>query len=320
METNIYQLGFSYIVLRMPEEMERPENLEKFKVTDDSELQRKIIAAADAEDVQPEEFQAEFHDEFHVNLAFYILEYTDNILEIENVLRKQQKSPHEVIRDAVRIFHTETGECRRTYFPGMGIPYAASLEEPGNRFHIWIDRMIGEMLKYDTIFTSILSLERQMIKSGAMILHSAYMCYDGTAVLFSAPSETGKSTQAALWEKYRGTRTINGDRSLLMRREDGWYAAGWPVCGSSEICHNESYPIRAIVMLKQAPENKVYPLKGFKAVRELMEQITINTWDSGFQMKVMDSLEMLLAEIPVYCLECNISEGAVECLEQVLEK
>lgn len=151
-----------------------------------------------------------------------------------------------------------------------------------------------------------------------MILHSAYMCYEDTAVLFSAPSETGKSTQAGLWEKYRGTWTVNGDRSLLIREEDGWYANGWPVCGSSEICNNKSYPVRAIVMLSQAKENRISRLKGLEALRKVMEQITINAWNSEFQIQAMDELEILLKEVPVYRLECDISEDAVRCLENVL--
>lgn len=160
--------------------------------------------------------------------------------------------------------------------------------------------------------------EKQAIRDHAMILHSAYMCYEDTAVLFSAPSETGKSTQAGLWEKYRGTWTVNGDRSLLIREEDGWYANGWPVCGSSEICNNKSYPVRAIVMLSQAKENRISRLKGLEALRKVMEQITINAWNSEFQIQAMDELEILLKEVPVYHLECDISEDAVRCLEDVL--
>ena len=157
-----------------------------------------------------------------------------------------------------------------------------------------------------------------MIDTEAMIFHSAYMNYQNSAVLFSAPSETGKSTQANLWEKYRGTYTVNGDRSLLIREKDGWYAYGWPICGTSEICRNEVYPVRAIVMLKQAKENKAYPLKGFQAMREVMEQITVNSWDTEFQIKVMDQLEILLSEVPVYRLECDMSENAVKCLEELI--
>ena len=71
-------------------------------------------------------------------------------------------------------------------------------------------------------------------------------------------------------------------------------------------------------MLKQAKENLAYRMKPVEAFRELMGQITINTWDIPFQMKVMDQLEILLREIPVYRLECNISEDAVKCLERAM--
>ena len=71
-------------------------------------------------------------------------------------------------------------------------------------------------------------------------------------------------------------------------------------------------------MLKQAKENKAYPLTGFSAVREVMEQITINAWDREFQITVMDKLDQLLREVPVYRLECDISEDAVRWLEKII--
>lgn len=192
------------------------------------------------------------------------------------------------------------------------------LKDGSTKDSVLINGPVAEMLDQDTVYLAAFSLEKQAIKDHSMILHSAYMCYEDTAVLFSAPSETGKSTQAGLWEKYRGTWTVNGDRSLLIREEDGWYANGWPVCGSSEICNNKSYPVRAIVMLSQAKENRISRLKGLEALRKVMEQITINAWNSEFQIQAMDELEILLKEVPVYHLECDISEDAVRCLEDVL--
>lgn len=141
---------------------------------------------------------------------------------------------------------------------------------------------------------------------------------DGEAILFSAPSETGKSTQAALWEQYRGARVVNGDRSLLMRENGKRYAHGWPICGSSEICHNEGYPIRAIVMLYQAKENVIRKLKGAEAVKKVVSQMMINTWNKEFVIVAMDLVQQLVTEVPVYELGCNISEDAVKCLESVL--
>lgn len=292
MKTAIYKFGKVYIELNIPEDMRIPDNMEKFRVN-------------------------EMENELPVQMR-YFLEFTESIQDVEKMFLQQKVSGKEAVRDTLHVFQTEQGEYRRINLNGVPFPYAITLTQPDGKCRIWVDKMYREWLQLDTVFVAMLALEKQMIAVDALILHSAYMNYNDMAVLFSAPSGTGKSTQADLWEKYRGTYTVNGDRSLLVREEGGWKAYGWPVCGSSEICHNESYPIRAIVMLKQAKENKCYPLTGFQAVREVMEQITINAWDSDFQIRAMDDLDCLLREVPIYRLECDISENAVECLQNVL--
>lgn len=296
MKTSVYKIGHVYIELNMPDDMLMPENMLKFQVN-----------------------QGEFDESVVMR---YFLDVEEDIIAKANELFARRVAGKEAVRNNIRVFQTVSGECRVINFLGHELPYAVTLEEKSSEksgvTRVWYRKEISHMLTHDTVFVSALSLEKLMIDDGALILHSAYMNYRGKAVLFSAPSETGKSTQANLWEKYRDTYTVNGDRSLLIRENDGWYAYGWPICGSSEICRNEVYPIQAIVMLKQAKENKAYPLKGFQAMREVMEQIMINTWDREFQIRVMDQLEKLLNEIPVYRLECNISEEAVKCLEEVL--
>lgn len=284
-----YQVGHVQIELQMPYDMPIPENMQKFE------------RAADK--VQ----------------MYYKIAFVPDLNEIEVELREKYENIKELYRETMRILNLGTKECRILNFHGTKNPYAICLETKDNEIQVWVAEEIKDMLIYDTIFVSLLLLEKLMIKNNAMVLHSAYMCRNGKAVLFSAPSETGKSTQADLWAKYRHTRTINGDRSLLIRDEEGWHAYGWPVCGSSEICNNEAYPIQTIVMLHQAKENKIERLKGFALIQKLMAQITINMWNPQFQIKAMDLIEQLVGEIPVYELGCDISEEAVECLESVLE-
>ena len=295
-DRSCYKIGHLNLWLDLPKDMPRPQNLEKFRVPE---------SEGGAHDL-PEP-------------VGYELQYTDRIGEIAAGMRKRKQGTLDVCREALEVFGTDCGECRMIRFAGAERPYGISLEQSEGLYQIWVDREIGQLLSSDTVFASLLSLEKHMIKHGAMILHSAFMCRGESAVLFSAASGVGKSTQADLWEMHRGTYTVNGDRSLLIREPSGWYACGGPVCGSSGICRNECWPVKAIVMLKQAGENRIRPLKGLAAVRLLMEQITVNTWDSGFQMRVMDELERLIEEIPVYELECDISEDAVICLEQALD-
>lgn len=157
-----------------------------------------------------------------------------------------------------------------------------------------------------------------MIARDSLILHCAFTEYQGRAILFSAPSGTGKSTQAALWERYRGSRTVNGDRALLRRAGGVWTACGWPVCGSPEICGAGEVPIGAIVMLRQGKENRAERLVPARAFSLLYAQVTVNQWNPAFIRQAMALLEALIAQTPVVQLTCDMAEGAVRCLEGLL--
>lgn len=286
-----YQFGHTIVEVRLPEEMRTPDCMELF------EVQAKNKAAVE------KVCELEFADDLAAPVAEFCRKYPN---------------ARQIARKNINLLIAEDRECRILRLEGAPMPYAVYVEEDTMHNHTWVSRDVQNILQFETIFVSLLGLEKIMIQKEAMILHCAYMCRDGKAVLFSAPSETGKSTQADLWGKYRGTRTINGDKSLLIREENGWYANGWPICGSSEICNNESYPIQAIVMLHQAKENEVHRLGVAEAMKKLMAQITINMWNADFQIKAMDMIQQLIMEVPVYELGCNISEDAVKCLERVL--
>ena len=112
---------------------------------------------------------------------------------------------------------------------------------------------------------------------------------------------------------------MNGDRSLLGKKEGRWIAQGWPVCGTSEVCHNEAIPIKAVVMLSQAKENRAEKLKPGQAFPLLYSQITVNKWNMPDHLHTMDLIEDFLRSVPVIHLGCTISEEAVECLEEALQ-
>lgn len=206
------------------------------------------------------------------------------------------------------------------YIGIKGVPgYYAYYEETGEAHaRVLLAKAAVNMTEVDPVWLSLLALERRMIACDAMVLHCAYMRYKDEAILFSAPSGTGKTTQATLWEKHRGSRVINGDKALLQEMDGRWTARGWPVCGSSGVCHNEDTPIRAIVMLSQGKTDTIRRLSPFQAFTQIYSQITINSWNRDAQQKAMDMIERLAAQVPVYHLNCTISEDAVRCLEGAL--
>lgn len=222
-------------------------------------------------------------------------------------------------RPDLTVYRQGDLESRLIGVKGRPEPYACYEECSPREAAVFLaaDR-IGEM-NIDPAFTSLLALERRLIRKDQLVLHCAYMEYEGEAVLFSAPSETGKTTQANLWQKYRGSRTVNGDRALLGRKDDRWAAWGWPVCGTSEICENEAMPIRAVVMLSQDTYNHVERLTPGRGFPLLYSQITVNKWNMEAHMHAMDLMEEILKEVPLFHLGCTISREAVECLEQALQ-
>ena len=225
-------------------------------------------------------------------------------------------------RDDILVFRDGSLETRYLRFHGMPEQdaFACCREEDAGSSTIFLRSSVLDDLSYDTVFTSLFSLERHMIERNALILHSAYIRFQGKAILFSAPSGTGKSTQAGLWEEYRSAEQLNGDRSLLRKISGVWHACGWPVCGSSEICNNADTPLCAIVMLSQGKSNEISRLAPMAAFSQLYTQITINRWNRDYLTRAMDEIETLVREIPIYHLSCTISEGAVNCLEQALQQ
>ena len=165
-----------------------------------------------------------------------------------------------------------------------------------------------------------LAAEHLVAKNGGFVFHSSYIEYGGNAILFTAPSGTGKSTQAALWERYRSAEIINGDRSAVRFLDGEAVACGIPFAGSSNICKNKTLPLAAIVYLKQAPENRIRRLRGAEAFRRIWEGCSVNTWDKDDVAAVSDTVQQVIGAVPVYELACTPDESAVSVLEETLKQ
>lgn len=210
-------------------------------------------------------------------------------------------------------------ECR--YIGISGIPgyYGCCQEHSDLEAQIFLHPDRIENLNSDPVFVSLFALERRMPAKNALILHCAYISYKNHAILFSAPSGTGKTTQARLWEKYRGSRTVNGDRALLRIKDGQWHAEGWPVCGTSGICRNESLPLGAIVLLSQGTHDKVSFTKSSETFKLLYAQITVNSWQASAVRRTLCLSEHLLQTVPVFQFQCTISGHAVDKLDHALQ-
>ena len=150
-----------------------------------------------------------------------------------------------------------------------------------------------------------------IIRRGGFFLHCSCLRCDGEAIVFTAPSGTGKSTHAALWRRVFGNRVemINDDKPLVREKGGRFIIYGTPWNGKHRIGNNISAPIRAIFFLEQAPENSVEPLDSFTALSLLLPQTVLPT-DRVDTAALLDMLGRLIEQTPMFRLKCNISDEA----------
>ena len=176
-----------------------------------------------------------------------------------------------------------------------------------------LDPMSFSVLSNQVFYTH--AARRQMLQ-----LHCATVDDQGRGVLFLGPSGIGKTTQAERWAQYRGSSIINGDIGLVQRTDEGYVAWGTPWHGSSPYCLNASVSVKALVVLKQAPENRLRVLKGFEKVSEVSGSVFYPTWlEDGMEL-CTDTLNHMLTDLPVYRLDNRADEEAVNLLAAELDR
>lgn len=152
-----------------------------------------------------------------------------------------------------------------------------------------------------------------------MVMHGSCISVGGQAVLFSAPSGTGKSTHTALWKKYLPqTEYINDDTPILrLDREDAVYACGSPWSGSTELNQKIEAPLKAIVLLERGKENTIRQVGGAETFARLLGET--RKYPFRDSMEAAATLcEELMERVPVYALTCDISEQAVQVVKNAI--
>lgn len=221
----------------------------------------------------------------------------------------------------ILVFRQPSGlESRLLILPDRQAAYAYLEETDSRHTEIYFNPAYTSLLNTDTIFHSMLALEKHLVLQNSFVFHCSYLDFEGKAVLFSGPSGIGKTTHTNLWCQYLPDRAkvLNGDKCLLSHEGNTFYANGWPICGSSGLCYNERREVRAVVLLQQAPENRLIEEKKILTFRRVLEQLTVNYWNREFTEAAMTFADSLVSTLPCFTYGCNISREAVDILYQQL--
>lgn len=227
-----------------------------------------------------------------------------------------------VSRGDFLILEEQERFIRIKYIPINEKPYS-TFWCPSEQKNVYVLQVPEELLEREMLFDklqiwSFIAPEVGLLAHQAFILHSSFVEWNGNGILFTAPSGTGKSTQADLWKQYEGADIYNGDRTVVRKISGVYHGFGSPYAGSSGIYRNESAPIRAIIVLSQGTENQIQCLNGKQAFLALFHETLMNTWDSAYMENMTDLLMDAATSIPIYHLTCRPDQGAVELVRKTL--
>jgi hypothetical protein len=180
-------------------------------------------------------------------------------------------------------------------------------------------RVIMPECKLKKVFYEALKMMYDLATAGkdTLHVHAAVVSCEGKGYLFLGPSGTGKSTHAQLWLKhFEGTELLNDDNPVV--RDGIVYGSPWS--GKTPCYRNVSVPIGGIVMLSQAPYNKIRRLSGIEAYVDLAESVGSMPWDSRISEGQHQTENTLASTIPMWHLECLPDEAAARLCHDTIKR
>lgn len=161
-----------------------------------------------------------------------------------------------------------------------------------------------------------ISFRTALLFHEGLVVHASAIAWEGRGIIFSAPTETGKTTQANMWKQYLGATILNGDRPALRIQGTMPVVYGTPWSGSAPEFQNAWAPLSAVVLLEQGAQNQVRDLLPHEAASRLATRCFLPYWDRDLMEMALSNLERIVQEVPVSLLQCRPDREAVEMVRQ----
>lgn len=177
-------------------------------------------------------------------------------------------------------------------------------------------------------YTDVRRLQYQLTLLGAayrlyatdgLLLHSAGMSIAGDGVVLCGLSGVGKSTLAsAITALDDRSQVLSEDAPAVIEQAGGWRLYGTPFCGKDSRCAAADVPLRAIVILRQAMENRIIPLTAGEALYALLTLFPRPAYNASLAQIAVDRAARLATAIPAVRFDNNGDAEAGACLLSAL--
>ena len=152
----------------------------------------------------------------------------------------------------------------------------------------------------------------ELLKHGRCLFHGAVLSWKGTAILFTAKSGTGKTTQMLNWKDIYGheIEVLNGDKPALSIEDGNIMVYPTPWRGKEKYGKDDFIiPLGAVIVLEQGKENSIRRLTEKESVISLYVRFFASFPNEETIINAGTFLEQMIRSVPVYKL---INKGDYE--------
>lgn len=139
----------------------------------------------------------------------------------------------------------------------------------------------------------------RIVREGGLMVHSCGILRDGYALLFTGPSGAGKTTISRLMIQHAAAQVLSDDRIVLRPDGGGVRIFGTPWHGDGELSAIGSAQLRAIHVIRHAPEILAEPLCGSTAACALLENAFLPAHDATGAECALEFVAALVERVPV---------------------
>lgn len=155
---------------------------------------------------------------------------------------------------------------------------------------------------------------------GFLPIHGAAINDHGQAIIISAPSQTGKSTHAALWKDMDSSiEILNDDKPLIGLSRDQLMVYSSPFSGKTSQNQNQSLILKSLVFLYQSPHDVINTMMRDDIIKEVMKNI-MRPSDEKTWTTIINIIEKMIQTIPIYHLGATPTIQAAKLLRQTLDQ
>jgi MoaA/NifB/PqqE/SkfB family radical SAM enzyme len=171
-----------------------------------------------------------------------------------------------------------------------------------------------------TLFpTDQILLARVLADREGCYLHSSGAILNGQGLLFVGHSDAGKSTIVKMLQGK--AEILCDDRNIVRRWPEGFRVHGTWSHGEVPLVSCASAPLRAILFLQKAKEDRIVPLKGGKEIAgKLLACLIKPLVTADWWQKMLALMEALVREVPCYELHFSKSGQVIPLLDDLLQR